>query len=237
MAWSNRGTDLFAVSAQPSELLPRQLQPTTTLNGEGPPGGVAVLRVDGRPVAPQTIGARPNLRVPGRAAPLPSAESAGGVRLRSDQSLGAHRHLRGDPVDLGLSAARRCGGGSGRRRTVGELSSGGAVRRRCRRERVRRLRAGAGGPQRQSHRIEGVAQRTPNSTQGLAGWSRACPPDPPRHWAWPPPRTAGAATARSSTSVRRGACWPGRSIAPTAFDPPCPPRSGTTSSNGVGRVI
>ena len=56
IGWTNRPLELFARSPNSAELLPRRLVPVTSFRGPGPPGGLAELRVDGRPVARQVIG-------------------------------------------------------------------------------------------------------------------------------------------------------------------------------------
>ena len=54
-AWTNQPLDAFAISSQPSELLPRSLRTTTTVRGRGPAAGLAELRIDGIPTRVQTI--------------------------------------------------------------------------------------------------------------------------------------------------------------------------------------
>jgi hypothetical protein len=56
LGWTNRPLELFARAPNSTELLPRRLVPVTSFRGPGPPGGLAELRVDGRPVARQVIG-------------------------------------------------------------------------------------------------------------------------------------------------------------------------------------
>jgi len=53
--WTNRPLDLYKEPTQPGELLSRRIRPTQTFRGQGPPGGVAVLKADGITVASRTI--------------------------------------------------------------------------------------------------------------------------------------------------------------------------------------
>jgi len=55
-AWTNQPLDLYYVSPDPRELLPRRIQPVSTFRGPGPPGGHADLRIDGMLIARQPIG-------------------------------------------------------------------------------------------------------------------------------------------------------------------------------------
>jgi hypothetical protein len=55
-AWTNQPLDLYYVSPEPRELIPRRLQPTQTFRGPGPPGGWADLLVDGVFISRQPIG-------------------------------------------------------------------------------------------------------------------------------------------------------------------------------------
>ncbi|MCD4749138.1 MAG: carboxypeptidase regulatory-like domain-containing protein [Thermoanaerobaculales bacterium] len=55
-AWTNQPLDLYYISPDPRELLPRRLQSVSTFRGSGPPGGYAALHVDGILLARQSIG-------------------------------------------------------------------------------------------------------------------------------------------------------------------------------------
>ncbi|NKB89652.1 MAG: hypothetical protein GKS06_15655 [Acidobacteria bacterium] len=46
-AWTNQPLEAFAISSQPSELLPRSLRSATSITGRGPAAGFAELRIDG----------------------------------------------------------------------------------------------------------------------------------------------------------------------------------------------
>lgn len=46
-AWTNQPLELFQIAPDARELLPRRLQPVSTLRGPGPPGGFAELMIDG----------------------------------------------------------------------------------------------------------------------------------------------------------------------------------------------
>ena len=56
VAWTNQPFELFSVNASGTELLPRQMRSTATISGVGVPAGTAVLRVNDRNVAAQTMG-------------------------------------------------------------------------------------------------------------------------------------------------------------------------------------
>lgn len=56
MAWTNAPVQMFGDTGMGGELLPRQLQSTTTINGTGVPAGIAVLRIDDRQIAATVIG-------------------------------------------------------------------------------------------------------------------------------------------------------------------------------------
>jgi hypothetical protein len=168
MAWSNRGTDLFAVSAQPSELLPRQLQPTTTLSGDGPPGGVAVLRVDGRPVAAQTIGLDRTyefLDVPLPSRQLSRLEVYVYDRTNLSVPIAIYEETQSTSDYLLPDGAVVVQGGAGRwgNYLQEQLFEDGADENEFAGFVQARAALSA------NLTIEGVAQRTPNSTQGLAG--------------------------------------------------------------------
>ncbi len=55
-AWTNQPLDLYYVSPEPRELLPRRLQPSMSFRGPGPPGGWADLQIDGIFISRQPIG-------------------------------------------------------------------------------------------------------------------------------------------------------------------------------------
>ena len=55
-AWTNQPFELFTLNANGTELLPRQMRSTATISGVGVPAGTAVLRVNDRNVAAQTMG-------------------------------------------------------------------------------------------------------------------------------------------------------------------------------------
>jgi hypothetical protein len=55
-AWTNRPLKLYSQLAEGRELVPRSVQPVATFRGQGPPGGLAELRIDGAAVARVTIG-------------------------------------------------------------------------------------------------------------------------------------------------------------------------------------
>ena len=55
LGWTNQPLDLFPARPEEGSLLPRQLRTRTDIVGPGIPAGIAVLRVNDRPVAAQTI--------------------------------------------------------------------------------------------------------------------------------------------------------------------------------------
>lgn len=56
-AWTNRPLTLYPqLAGEGRELIPRNTQPVATFRGQGPPGGLAELRIDGAAVARVTIG-------------------------------------------------------------------------------------------------------------------------------------------------------------------------------------
>lgn len=56
MAWTNAPVEMFGDSGVGGELLPRQLQSSTTISGIGVPAGIAVLRIDDQQIAATVIG-------------------------------------------------------------------------------------------------------------------------------------------------------------------------------------
>ena len=69
VGWTNKPLDMFAEPTAPGELLPRQVRASQSFRGQGPPGGVAELRIDGVVIQRQTIplsGQYEFLDVPGR---------------------------------------------------------------------------------------------------------------------------------------------------------------------------
>ncbi len=69
VGWTNKPLDLFAEPTAPGELLPRQVRASQSFRGQGPPGGMAELRIDGVVIQRQTIplsGQYEFLDVPGR---------------------------------------------------------------------------------------------------------------------------------------------------------------------------
>ncbi len=54
-AWTNQPLELFPPIAESRELLPRRVRPIATFRGQGPPGGMAELRIEGKVVDVQTI--------------------------------------------------------------------------------------------------------------------------------------------------------------------------------------
>jgi len=116
-AWTNQPLETFALSAQPSELLPRTLRSATTIVGRGPAAGIAQLRIDGIPVQVRTItlnGVYEFIDVQ-----LPSRQSSRievYVYDRFDRSapLEIHDHTRGVSDQLLPAGAALVMGGAGR---------------------------------------------------------------------------------------------------------------------------
>ncbi len=124
-AWTNQPLDAFALSSQPSELLPRTLRAATTIAGRGPAAGIAELRIDGIAAQARTItlnGVYEFLDVQ-----LPSRQSSRievYVYDRFDRSapLEIHDHTRGVSDQLLPAGAALVMGGAGRRGNyIGDL--------------------------------------------------------------------------------------------------------------------
>ncbi len=124
-AWTNQPLDTFALSSQPSELLPRTLRTATTIVGRGPAAGIAELRIDGIAVQVRTItlnGVYEFLDVQ-----LPSRQSSRievYVYDRFDRSapLEIHDHTRGVSDQLLPAGAALVMGGAGRQGNyIGDL--------------------------------------------------------------------------------------------------------------------
>jgi len=124
-AWTNQPLETFALSSQPSELLPRTLRTATTIVGRGPAAGIAELRIDGVPAQVRTItlsGVYEFLDVQ-----LPSRQSSRievYVYDRFDRSapLEIHDHTRGVSDQLLPAGAALVMGGAGRQGNyVGDL--------------------------------------------------------------------------------------------------------------------
>jgi len=124
-AWTNQPLETFALSSQPSELLPRTLRNATTIVGRGPAAGIAELRIDGIAVQVRTItlnGVYEFLDVQ-----LPSRQSSRievYVYDRFDRSapLEIHDHTRGVSDQLLPAGAALVMGGAGRQGNyIGDL--------------------------------------------------------------------------------------------------------------------